>query len=235
MNQEQELNIILAIPNNNTANKKICAFNKKWNQNIKYRKPNRKNHNILKITDYKNILNAAKPKYKQALALLITTGIRISDCLNLEIDPNNVNNDCYIITEKKYGKQKLIYFMKEWFNWSEWVKPEFSEISFRREVSRINKVLNINFTFHTFRHSFVCNIYKLTKDTLLIMKILQHSKLDTTEIYLANANINEVEAYKKLEYFMNADIEQLNKDKKIEYLESKVLQLEALVKELRGN
>ncbi len=55
-----------------------------------------------------------------------------------------------------------------------------------RERSEIGK----NVTPHTLRHTFATQFYRQTKDIETLRKILGHSDISTTQIYVTLANID---------------------------------------------
>ena len=57
-------------------------------------------------------------------------------------------------------------------------------------------------TPHTLRHSFATDFYKRTKDIEALRKILGHSDISTTQIYVTLANLDVENAMKEYNGFV---------------------------------
>ncbi len=62
--------------------------------------------------------------------------------------------------------------------------------------------INKDVTPHTLRHSFATDFYKRTKDIEALRKILGHSDISTTQIYVTLANLDVEKALKEYNGFV---------------------------------
>ncbi len=69
-------------------------------------------------------------------------------------------------------KQGLLGIVKNWVN-------------MRRIITKIRYCISFHFTWHQLRHTFATELVRNNFDIYNISKILGHSKIDTTKIYLS--------------------------------------------------
>lgn len=122
--------------------------------------------------------------------LFLSTGIRISELANIQIE--NINfKEKYIYLKVKGGYWRYVYLNENQ------VKKLKHYIGRRKKGSLFNlkrrqihnivtkpmKENNIKGSAHTLRHTFATQIYKETKDIILVKELLGHHSLNSTEIY----------------------------------------------------
>lgn len=155
---------------------------------------------IIKILEY---LKTSKTSdiYKLAFMLILTTGIRTNELLNIKnCNIDLINKKIYLDYTKSH-KPRYIYIVDE-------IKPllehlKTSEIYlFNISVNRLRiffkklkKRLNIKvLSPHKLRHYYATTIYNKSLDIYMVSKLLGHQEIKTTQIYLSINNKAEQEA-----------------------------------------
>jgi integrase/recombinase XerD len=150
------------------------------------------------------LLNFVKsPLLKILISTLYYTGLRISECINLELDHVDLQDDVIYV---KYGKgkkdrnipisKKLKIILTDYLS-STRLHANSTKLFCTRtgsiSPSYVNKVLNIStkearinkhVTAHILRHSFASNLLKHGVDIVKIQRLLGHAHLRTTCIYI---------------------------------------------------
>lgn len=157
-------------------------------------------------TDLNNFLTELKnTKHGQRNVLIakigLTTGLRISDILKLNVSDIKNKTQTTII-EKKTGKKRTIYldniigdiinYLNTLDNTSEWLFPAPSNKSNHLSEHQYYKILQktadlLGFDFigtHTLRKTFARFFYLETKDISTLMTILNHSSQKITLNYI---------------------------------------------------
>ncbi len=181
--------------------------------NIKMRSVRNKLPVILEVEEAKILLDAPNKRYptgvrnKAILSVMLNMGLRVSEVSNLKFKDVNINKKKLRVVNGKNSKDRdliipgyTLELLERWMR----VRPEgdyfFSTLDgFRvntryiqdmvgryRERSEISK----NVTPHTLRHTFATQFYRQTKDIETLRKILGHSDISTTQIYVTLANID---------------------------------------------
>lgn len=171
---------------------------------------------LLDIVETGTSLTSSQQKYHNKvklrdlaiMTLLLGTGIRISECIGLNIDDINFKS-CGMSIRRKGGNQVIIYFSDE-------VKTALlnylSErttlttlpghekaffLSMQRSRISISAVENLvkkyslfvapskNITPHKLRSTYGTNLYRVTHDIYLVADILGHSDVNTTKKHYA--------------------------------------------------
>ena len=127
---------------------------------------------------------ASDTKSKDLVMILIYTGMRISELLNI----NEVHDD-YIIAgvKTKAGKHRIIPIhpqIKDSLNRFLKRKP-LQYNAYRKRLQKDCKVYGLEFTFHECRHTFVTLANEYGADMTTLKKLIGHSTKDVTEsVYL---------------------------------------------------
>lgn len=135
-------------------------------------------------------------KIRTAILLLLTTGTRISEACSITKKHLNkailVNNNFQINIIWKRKKVRSIFIPTKIFDlctknqllhWAEnviWLNSK----QLSNNIRKIKKELKINFTAHTFRHTYITELAKNGADLYLIQKLAGHSNINTTAHYL---------------------------------------------------
>jgi len=160
---------------------------------------------VLKILDI-NLNNKYDYRNKAMLELMYSTGIRISELLDIKIYDINLNEATLKVMGKgskerilplgDYALHYIKIYLEKFRN--DLIKNEYSDYLFLNSrgdrLSRqaffklikeiaIKKDINKDFSPHTLRHSFATHLLKHGADLRSIQELLGHSSLSTTQIY----------------------------------------------------
>lgn len=139
----------------------------------------------------KAILNYYQNKRnKLIIFLFLNTGIRISELANIYIENINLKEK-YFSVKVKGGYYRNVFISKEVADkLKEYIGTRTSGNLFnikRRAIHNIVKKpmieLGIEGSAHTLRHTFATEMYKQTKDILVVKELLGHKSISSTEIY----------------------------------------------------
>jgi len=201
-----------------TAIRQFCAFLIQCNYrniyysdeyNIKYKKEFipyiYTDDEIVKIF---NLSTNVDETFEVIIKLLYSTGLRISEALNIEIDNVNLkNNQIFIINSKnnvsriivtsdsmndqlkKYINSKIYFNTKYLFSFK---GRKYSYNRFRVNYCKILDTLNIKARIHDLRHTFAVNSlnqmvekgYDIYTSLPLLSQYMGHKRIESTEYYL---------------------------------------------------
>lgn len=179
---------------------------------IRFLKEEQKIINILSADAVKAIVRH-KPKEGERrihtlICTLIDTGLRIKECLALR--PDDIDLDNFTIRVKGKGsKHRLVPFSQElrkllWQHQRKNDKPfvfatrngtPLTSRNVHRDLNLFAKSLGIKgvrFSAHTFRHSFSVNWLRTGGDIYMLSRILGHSSISTTTLYLKSLGIEDI-------------------------------------------
>ena len=148
-------------------------------------------------SDYlKNGLNKIDNlKHKTILSLAFSTGMRVSEVINLKITDIDSNRMVINIHNGKGRKDRIVpltqYILELFRNYFRQYKPKeylfngqfgvkYSKTSCNQIVK---KYLGKDYHFHTLRHSCFTTLLESGTDIRIIQKIAGHQSIKTTEIY----------------------------------------------------
>lgn len=168
---------------------------------------------ILEVEEAKKLLDTPSKRYptgvrnKAMLSVMLNMGLRVSEISNLRCTDILINKKKLRVVNGKNGKDRdliipgyTLELLKNWIG----IKPESKCFFCTLEGSKINtryiqdmvcryrnrSELEKNVTPHTLRHTFATQFYRQTKDIETLRKILGHSDISTTQIYVTLANID---------------------------------------------
>lgn len=157
--------------------------------------------NVLSQEEVINLLRCTKNlKHRAILALLYSSGLRISEVLNLKIEHFLIDRKQLIVKNAKGRKDRYVTLAESFipllFNYLNTYTPKFYFIEGRNgamySASSIRKFLaqschaaNIKakVTPHTLRHSYATHLLENGVGIRHIQELLGHSKTETTMIY----------------------------------------------------
>lgn len=171
-----------------------------------------KERTYLNESEINRIISAVQhPLMKLLLRTLYHTGMRISECINLELQDVDMAEGIITIRNTKGKKDRQIPIHEELLpdlrNYTDsWRKgklnPYFFSLNntFKISPDYVNKILhqvtnelNINkhVTCHILRHSFASSLVSKNVNIVSIQKLLGHRDLSTTSVY-THTNLNEL-------------------------------------------
>jgi len=173
--------------------------------NITHPKRNKKIPDILTINEIKKIIDVTNNiKHKFIIKLLYGCGLRVSELINLEKEDINFNESLIKIRLAKGRKDRFVKIpdslkeiLKNYCNLndSEILFP--SQVGGKLTTATIQKiiknsskkaVIKKHIHPHTLRHSFATHLLERGTDLRIIQKLLGHSNIKTTQIYLQVSN-----------------------------------------------
>ncbi len=170
---------------------------------------------VLSVEDIDKILDiklVTKQDYrnKAMLELMYSTGIRISELINIKMHELNINN-CTLKVMGKGSKERIIPIGDYALNYlniylneyrQQFIKKNtdyvflnpsgnrLSRQSFFKVIKKIahDKNIKTEFSPHTLRHSFATHMLENGADLRTIQELLGHSDVSTTQIYTNVSN-----------------------------------------------
>lgn len=168
---------------------------------------------ILTDQEAKRLIEIPNKRYytglrnKALITLMINTGLRVSEVTKLKTNQVDLNSrSLKVVNGKGHKDRNLIIpehtaeLLKQWnkkrsqgdylFNTKEgkqlqvrYIQAMVKRYSYRAKIDK-------NIYPHTLRHTFATNFYRQTKDIETLRKLLGHSDISTTQIYITLANID---------------------------------------------
>ena len=150
---------------------------------------------VLKIT--KNL------KHKLIIELLYSSGLRLSELINLKRKDLDFDRNIIYVKQGKGGKDRITlmseslkldllkYYSDSNFKTDyvfEGRKGKYTKKSVQKVLENLGKKVGIRLTPHMLRHSFATHLLEDGVDIRHIQKLLGHSNLKTTEIYTRVSN-----------------------------------------------
>ncbi len=142
-------------------------------------------------------------KYYLITRLLYDTGVRINELINIHLSSIDLPSRCIYLANSKTGDPRYVFFtettkrlLNEYINrnmaGNDYLFPASNGLghttgeAIYRVLKRLQKRLNITQSMnpHAFRHTFAQNYLKRGGNTATLQKLLGHSDLRTTEMYL---------------------------------------------------
>ncbi|MFC2135461.1 tyrosine-type recombinase/integrase [Bacteroidota bacterium] len=135
-------------------------------------------------------------KHRLVISLLYSSGLRVSELINLKnLDINFVDNTIHL-KDAKGGKDRMTILSKkvksQLKKYNSGEKYVFESKGIKYSIKSIQEIVKNaaksagvknNVTPHTLRHSFATHLLENGTDIRYIQKLLGHSRLETTSIY----------------------------------------------------
>ena len=139
------------------------------------------------------------------ITLLLGTGIRVSECVGIDITDINFNQNAFTIT-RKGGKRSILYFSDEvkdsltlYLEERQKIKADTNALFLSMQNKRIcvrsveklvKKYASIvtplkKITPHKLRSTYGTNLYRATNDIYMVAQVLGHSDVNTTKKHYA--------------------------------------------------
>jgi len=180
---------------------------------------------ILEPEEAQNLLKQPNKRYptglrnKAIISLMLHYGLRVSEVADLRPGNINITKGKLRVESGKGNKDRdlaipeyLIHLLNSWRK----KRPEgpyfFSTLDgkklsiryLQQMVKRYGQKagINKNISPHTFRHTYATQYYRQTKDIETLRRILGHSDISTTTIYITLANIDVENGMKDFKGFI---------------------------------
>ena len=141
---------------------------------------------------------ATKPQDRLLLLLLVSTGLRSRELLNLRVEDVDLAKGIIRVRSAKYGKERLVTAPREVFELlGAWIKlnrlgpkDKLFKISYsalHKKVKKLAKKAGIDLSKvrpHVFRHTFATLAIKKGLSLPSLQRLLGHSDIRTTQVYL---------------------------------------------------
>lgn len=193
-----------------------CYKNKycDWNATLSVEpvKVQRKERTFLSEEEVMELVGAIDhPLVSVVVTTLFYTGLRISECVNLQVQHVDFQNKVIHVIKGKGNKDRNVPMNKNLYaileNYSNTIMVKDSKYFFATEKSKsitpayVNRVINDtvkklkwskHVSAHILRHSFASNLIKNGVNLVHVQKLLGHSNLKVTSIY-THANMEDLE------------------------------------------
>jgi integrase/recombinase XerD len=171
---------------------------------IKTPKKARKLPEVLTPDEVNLLINkTVNKKSKLVIKLLYSSGLRLSECLNLKVNDLNLKDDYGWVRKGKGSKDRIFILSKNvsaelrlYLKGKEgyiFTNSQGNKLS-PRNIQKIIKTnaqkagINKDVTPHKLRHSFATHLLESGTDVRVIQELLGHSNLQTTQIYTSVSN-----------------------------------------------
>ena len=148
-----------------------------------------------------------KTRDNAIISLFLTTGIRVSECVGLNVDDINFNLNSFRVT-RKGGNQVILYFgeetaeiLKNYLHYRDsldlpheeqalFISSQKKRMSVRSIEYLVKKYAKIasplkKITPHKLRSTYGTNLYNETKDIYIVAEVLGHKDVNTTKKHYA--------------------------------------------------
>lgn len=149
-----------------------------------------------------------KYRNRAVIAIMLFAGLRRGEVMNLKLNDVNLENRSIFINQGKGAKDRVIpinsrlyTYLVDYAKERNRLKPyhcfffislgrlkAFGEKGINNLIKRLRKQTELDFSAHTLRHSFATLMLEGGCDIYTLSKIMGHSKITTTTIYLSCSN-----------------------------------------------
>lgn len=193
---------------NSTINKRIVALKMMYKINkikndelfsFPYLREIRKNYGYLekneikKLVDFIDNTTYLSTKIKCLVMLILYTGVRRTEALNIKIKNINLDLNCILLEHTKNKCERVVYFKEEL---KEYLVPylnglnnqtklfDYTNSGFGSVFERIKKALNFkNFSAHVLRHTYATILVNNNATLDFVQISLGHNDIRSTQIY----------------------------------------------------
>lgn len=192
---------------------KADVLGQPWDDGVKIKRPRREHHlpSILSKQQIKAMLEVTPNlKHRAIMALLYSAGLRLNELLNLRLADIDASRMLIRVNNGKGNKDrdallanKTLLLLRDYYRHNsrrpvryvfEGFKPgqPYAATSVRKIVKRatVRAGINKNISPHSLRHAFATHMLEDGANLKLIQKLLGHSSLRSTMVYLHLAAIS---------------------------------------------
>ena len=151
-----------------------------------------------------NLRYITPARNKTMIILLLNSGLRLSEMINLKWKDINLMTGQLKVVEGKGAKDRILwiddYTIKELQEWKERQFTEWGKTDIVFSTRTLNKLdgkavrkmiktytdkagIDKDITTHSLRHTFASDLLRDTKNIRIVQKALGHSDISTTQIY----------------------------------------------------
>jgi len=194
----------------------VYVLKRNWNK-IDFPRPKaeKKYPNILSKEDVKSIINVTRNlKHKTLIMLAYSSGLRLGELLNLRLEDIDSKRMQILVKQAKGHKDRNVILSPLILTqlriyWKEYQPVNYlfegfsrnRKYSYRSAQNIIKRSVQLagikrKVTFHTLRHSFATHLVEDGVDVIIVQRLLGHTTLKTTSVYLhlQNYDISKVQS-----------------------------------------
>ena len=186
------------------------------------------NHKIPEILSQNEVFtllsNCTSLKYKTIFTLIYSAGLRISEAANLKLSDINFDRKTIYIRNGKNNKDRytilanetiillrnyfLVYHPISYIFYSTEITRRISTDSIERQFKKLilSNGINRPIHVHTLRHCFATHLLENGTSIFFIMKLLGHSNIQTTMIYLHMRALDQLELVSPIDNYHFSEI-----------------------------
>lgn len=163
---------------------------------------------VLRLLEYLHISNI-KIENKLVFRLLLDTGIRLNELLNIKLEDIELESNCIYLRTTKTSRERIVFFtddtklllqehiLIEMLNDYDYI-IDLKKSSIESLFNRVNKHLKFRkFSPHMLRHTYATILVNENTNLEFIRCTLGHSNLTTTKRYLHQNQENLYKIYKE--------------------------------------
>jgi len=134
------------------------------------------------------------------------TGLRLSELINLKLEDLQVHEWYLKVVKWKWSKDRIVplnkdinkrlsYYIQDRNQNYEWIKTDvlfptrywnnLQKRDLRTIIDKLRENISFHFTWHQLRHTYATELVRNNFDIYNIARILWHTRIDTTKIYLS--------------------------------------------------
>jgi len=167
---------------------------------------------VLSESEVKSVIDSIiNLKHKAIISMIYSCGLRISECIKLRVTDIDSERMMVKIRESKGKKDryvplsmKMLDLLRQYYKkfkpglylFAGQKKPQYSPKSIQNILKKALSVCGITkqITVHSLRHSFATHLVEQGTDIRIIMEILGHKDIRTTQIYthISSSNISKI-------------------------------------------
>ncbi len=161
---------------------------------------------VLNETQIEELRRAPRSlKYKAIVNLMLDTGLRANEVLNINVEDINWENNSIVIKNTKNGEFRTVFFtsrtaelLKKYIRERNVKEGRLFDVSYQalyREIKRLGEKLGVDLRPHLLRHTFATVAIKKGMPLPVVQRLLGHKDIRTTQVYLHLVNEDLRKAY----------------------------------------